>query len=285
MKSSNPKHIQSLIKSNRVKVKKRFGQNFLIDDNILNKIIETAKIDKDTFVIEIGPGLGSLTERLIPKAKHVLAYEIDNDLIPMLNSMFKEDNFSLINDDVLDRNIDEDIKAIDNEANEVVVIANLPYYITTPILMKCLETTKHISKMVVMMQFEVAKRITASTHTKDYNALSIAVQYRAKTELSFKVPKSVFIPAPNVDSAVVSLKFHNTYQDSVLSEPFFFSFVKGAFKQRRKTLLNNLHELLHIDKNTLSDILVTHKVHPQIRADKLTLETYITLANYFYQIQ
>lgn len=285
MKSSNPKHIQSLIKSNRVKVKKRFGQNFLIDDNILNKIVETANIDKDTFVIEIGPGLGSLTERLIAKAKHVLAYEIDNDLIPVLNTMFKEDNFSLINDDVLDRDIDEDIKSIDEHAKDVVVIANLPYYITTPILMKCLETTKYISKMVVMMQYEVAKRITASTHTKDYNALSIAVQYRANTSLAFKVPKSVFIPAPNVDSAVVSLEFHKTYQDTVLSEPFFFTFVKGAFKQRRKTLLNNLHELLNIDKNTLSDILETLNVHPQIRADKLPLKTYITLANYFYQIQ
>lgn len=285
MKSSNPKHIQALIKSNRVKVKKRFGQNFLIDDNILNKIVETAEIDQDTFVIEIGPGLGSLTERLIPKAKHVLAYEIDNDLIPVLNSMFKEDNFSLINDDVLDRDIDEDIRAIDSQVKEVVVIANLPYYITTPILMKCLETTKHINRMVVMMQYEVAKRITASTHTKDYNALSIAVQYRAETTLAFKVPKSVFIPAPNVDSAVVSLVFHNRYQDTVLSEPFFFTFVRGAFKQRRKTLLNNLYELLNIDKTILSEILETLNVHPQIRADKLSLETYITLANYFYQIQ
>jgi 16S rRNA (adenine1518-N6/adenine1519-N6)-dimethyltransferase len=285
MKSSNPKHIQALIKSNRVKVKKRFGQNFLIDDNILNKIVDTAEIDKETFVIEIGPGLGSLTERLIPKAKHVLTYEIDTDLIPVLKSMFKEDNFSLINDDVLNRNIDDDIEAIDAQAKEVVVIANLPYYITTPILMKCLETTKHINKMVVMMQYEVAKRITASTHTKDYNALSIAVQYRAKTSLAFKVPKSVFIPAPNVDSAVVSLLFHDTYQDKVLSEPFFFSFVKGAFKQRRKTLLNNLHDLLHIDKNTLSETLEKLNVNPQIRADKLPLETYITMANYFYQIQ
>lgn len=285
MKSSNPKHIHSMIKSNRVKVKKRFGQNFLIDDNILKKIVETAEIDKDTFVVEIGPGLGSLTERLILKAKHVLAYEIDTDLIPVLNSMFNENNFSLINADVLDRDIDADIKAIDAQVKDVVVIANLPYYITTPILMKCLETTKLISKMVVMMQYEVAKRITASTHTKDYNALSIAVQYRAETKLTFKVPKSVFIPAPNVDSAVVSLAFHNRYHDAVLSEPFFFAFVKAAFKQRRKTLLNNLYELLNIDKIRLSEILEILNVHPQVRADKLSLETYITLANYFYQIK
>ncbi len=283
MKSSNPKGITQVLKENNLRIKKKFGQNFLIDDNVLDKIIDAAQITKEDFVVEIGPGLGSLTERLLQQSKSVLAYEIDTDLTPILTKAFPEKHFHLIEADILKRDIDEDIEAIDPHVESVTVVANLPYYITTPILMKCLESSKKIKRIVVMMQYEVAKRITASTHTKDYNALSIAVQYRAKTTFAFKVPKSVFIPAPNVDSAVITLDYHTKYHDQVISEPYFFKFIKAAFAQRRKTLLNNLFAYLAIDKEEVIKVLNTLDVDPQCRAETVTLERFINMANTFYK--
>ncbi|MFH5882618.1 16S rRNA (adenine(1518)-N(6)/adenine(1519)-N(6))-dimethyltransferase RsmA, partial [Liberiplasma polymorphum] len=240
MRSSNPKSIHEILKSNAITIKKRYGQNFLIDDNILQNIVALGRITNETLVIEIGPGLGSLTQYLVNKAKHVIAYEIDNDLIPILKSTFTSEHFTLIHDDILKRNIDNDIATIKQSFDQIVVIANLPYYITTPILMKCLEESKRINRMVVMMQLEVARRLTANKNTKDYNALSVAVQYRAYTNFAFKVPKNVFIPAPNVESAVITLDFGAQKDHNVKNETFFFECVKAAFKQRRKTLLNNL---------------------------------------------
>lgn len=283
MRQSNPKNVTNILREHNLRIKKKFGQNFLIDDNVLDKIIDTSEITKDDFVIEIGPGLGSLTERLISSANKVLAYEIDTDLIPVLQAAFKDERFHLIEADILKRDIDKDIAAIDPKIDAVTVVANLPYYITTPILMKCLETSKKIKRVVVMMQYEVAKRITASTHTKDYNALSIAVQYRAKTHFAFKVPKNVFIPAPNVDSAIITLDFHDKYQGEVLSEAFFFSFIKAAFSQRRKTLVNNLYASLNIEKSDVLDVLEDLKINAQARAETISLEQFIKLSNHFYQ--
>lgn len=281
MKQSNPKTIQTLLKSNAIQIKKRFGQNFLIDDNVLNKIIDLAAINEEDLVIEIGPGLGSLTQYLVQKAKHVLAYEIDRDLINILKDTFKENAFTLIHDDVLNRDIDADIKALNISYKRVILVANLPYYITTPILMKCLEESKIIDTMVVMMQFEVAKRITALNNSKDYNALSIMVQYRAIANYGFKVPKNVFIPAPNVDSAVIRLDFTDHYINQVHDEPFFIQFVKACFKQRRKTLLNNLSHFFSEDKTKIIDHLGRCGINPQVRAEMLPLERFIELANYF----
>ncbi len=284
MKSSNPRHIQTLLKDSRINIKKKYGQNFLIDGNILEKIIQLSSLSANTFAIEIGPGLGSLTERLLPKVSTLLAYEIDQDLIAILNNAFDDQKFHLIHDDVLKRDIDNDIEKIDENAHDVVVIANLPYYITTPILMKCLEDSKRIKRMVVMMQLEVARRITAQKNTKDYNALSIAVQYRAQTAFGFKVPRNVFMPAPNVDSAVITLDFHQKYTHKVKNEPFFFQFIKACFRQRRKTLLNNLHTFLAVDKSRLTEALETLEISPQSRAESLDLETFIIMSNYFYEI-
>ncbi len=278
------KNIKDTLRENQISVKKRFGQNFLLDKNILSKIIDVSNIDEETLVVEIGPGLGSLTEGLIKKAKHVLAYEIDHQLIPVLQKAFKGENLTLIHDDILKRNIDQDIEALNLNYQAVVVVANLPYYITTPILMKCLEESKLIQKMVVMMQYEVAKRITALTETKDYNALSVGIQYRAKTKLAFKVPRSVFMPPPNVDSAVVTLDFYEEPPVAIDSENVFFQLVKSAFKQRRKTILNNLSVEYQIDKERLIKHLETCDIFPQRRAETLSLLEFATLANYFYKL-
>ena len=242
------RNIKEILKTNRIAIKKRYGQNFLLDHNILRKIADVANIDKNALVIEIGPGLGSLTDYLIQKAKHVLAYEIDKALVPILKEHFKEAPLTLIQDDILKRDIDSDITALNQTFDHVIVVANLPYYITTPILMKCLEESVKIKRMVVMMQYEVAQRITATRKTKDYNALSISIQYRAKTELAFKVSRTVFMPPPNVDSAVVTLDFYDQPPVKLNSEKHFYQLIKAAFKQRRKTILNNLSTAYDIDK-------------------------------------
>ena len=281
MKSSNPKSIHDILKNNAITIKKRYGQNFLIDDNILKNIVDLGHIDDQTLVIEIGPGLGSLTQYLVDKAGHVLAYEIDRDLVPILNNAFQSDRFTLIHDDILKRNIDQDIEKLNKSFDKTVVMANLPYYITTPILMKCLEESKRIHRMVVMMQLEVAQRITANKNTKDYNALSLLVQYRAHTHFAFKVPKSVFIPAPNVESGVITLDFGRKHQTQSDNEAFLFELIKAAFKQRRKTLLNNLSVFLNMSKEPLINQLQTLHIDPQARAESLTLNDFIHMANYF----
>ncbi len=281
MSRANPKTVQALLKAHRIGIKKKYGQNFLIDDNILTKIVDAAALEASDVVVEIGPGLGGLTEHLIKRSSRVIAYEIDKHLIPTLEQHFAGPTFHLIHDDVLKRDIDEDIKQYAGDANDVIVVANLPYYITTPILMRCLESSKRIKRMVVMMQHEVARRITAMPDTKDYNALSIAVQYRAKATYRFKVPKSVFLPAPNVDSAVVRLDFHDKTQLPEDEETFFFAFVRAAFKQRRKTLLNNLTEFLSHEKVEIADMLDTLGIDGTRRAETLSIEDFIRLAAHF----
>ncbi len=278
---ANPKTVQALLKEHGIGIKKKYGQNFLIDDNILTKIVDAAAITPDDVVVEIGPGLGGLTQHLLPRAKRLVAYEIDKHLIPTLESHFGGPSFHLIHDDVLKRDLDKDIERFAPGADDVIVVANLPYYITTPILMRCLESSKRIKRMVVMMQHEVAKRITATPGIKDYNSLSIAVQYRAKATYLFKVSKSVFIPAPAVDSAVVRLDFHDTHRARVEDEAFFFAFVRAAFKQRRKTLLNNLHEFLALDKADINAQLHAEGIEGSRRADTVTLNDFIRLAEVF----
>ena len=237
----NQRFINETLEKNKLDAKKKFGQNFLTDQNILTSIADASEVDSDTLVIEIGPGLGSLTEHLCQRAGFVLCYEIDNDLIPLLEDNLKECiNFIVINKDILTVDINEDIKKYQKNLNKVYVVANLPYYITTPIILGLLSQTNLITRYVLMMQLEVADRICGTPKTKDYNALSIAIGYRAKATKVVKVPRTVFIPSPNVDSAVVKLDLYDKPMYQALNEEHFFRFIRDAFKQRRKTLINNL---------------------------------------------
>jgi len=261
-------------------VKKKFGQNFLVDQNILQKIVAIPTMTKETLVLEIGPGLGSLTEHLLDKSKHVLAYEIDNDLVQILEENFEDENLSIINEDFLKRNIDEDIIALKMDYKNVVVVANLPYYITTPIILKIIEESRIIKELVVMTQLEVARRLTSNPSTKDYNSLSVAIQYKTIAEIAMKVPKNVFIPAPNVDSAIVKLTIKDEIEFKPLSEVHFYNLVRSAFKQRRKTLVNNLFVRYNEEKVILISYLEDLELNGQIRAENLSVSDFIRLSDY-----
>lgn len=260
--------------------KKKFGQNFLVDQNILKKIVDIPSITNETLVIEIGPGLGSLTEHLLDRSKHVLAYEIDNDLVEILVESFNNKNLTIINDDFLKKNIDEDIKNLGITYSNVVVVANLPYYITTPIILKIIEESSYIKELVVMTQLEVARRLTSKPSTKDYNSLSVAIQYKTIAEIAMKVPKNVFIPAPNVDSAIVRLLIKDQVECKPNSEEHFYNLVRSSFKQRRKTLVNNLHVRYLIDKPTLISYLEELSIDPKVRAENLSVNDFIDLSDY-----
>lgn len=262
-------------------IKKKFGQNFLTDQNVLRNIVQIANINSSTLVIEIGPGIGSLTELLLQEAGHVLAYEIDADLIPILNKQFDNQNVTLIHGDFLDRQIDEDIHSLAQEYSRTIVVANLPYYITTPIIMKLLEESKIVSELYVMMQYEVAKRFTSNPSTKDYNSLSVFIQFKTDSTIALKIPKSVFIPAPNVDSAVVKMLIKDQYERFPKDEHLFYRIVRKAFSMRRKTLVNNLMDELHKDKEDLKNSLIELGYSPSVRAESLTVDDFITLSDYF----
>jgi len=271
--------VKSTIRNNDFRIKKKFGQNFLTDENILRKISEVAVIDKKTLVVEIGPGLGSLTEFLLEKAGHLLAYEIDSDLIPILERTFSDNNFTLINDDILSRDIDQDIDGVNFDYDKVIIVANLPYYITTPILMKCIEDSKKINEMVVMMQLEVANRITSTPSKKDYNSLSIAIQYKTIAKLAFKVPRTVFVPAPNVDSAIVYLKTKENPTVVPVDEKYFYQIVRSSFVQRRKKLSNNLNSVFGYDKTRVEDLLEVLGHSRTVRAESLNVDDFIVLSD------
>ncbi len=261
-------------------VKKKFGQNFLVDQNILQKIVDVPTINEDTLVVEIGPGLGSLTEHLLEKSKHVLAYEIDNDLVKILTDNFNDDNLTIVCEDFLKRDVDLDIKSLNIKYGNVVVVANLPYYITTPIILKIIEESSIIKELVVMTQLEVARRLTSKLSTKDYNSLSVAIQYKTISEIAMKVPKNVFIPAPNVDSAIVKLTIKDEIDLKPLSEEHFYNLVRSSFKQRRKTLVNNLHVRYNQEKVNLISYLEDLELNGQIRAENLSVSDFVRLSDY-----
>lgn len=250
--------------------KKKFGQNFLIDGNILHKIVEAADIDSESTVIEIGPGLGSLTELLAQTAKKVTAYEIDTDMVRVLRDRLDYDNLEIVEGDILKQELDI--------SEPITVVANLPYYITTPILFKLLESDLKINKIVVMMQKEVAQRLEGSTNTKDYNSLSIAIQYRTNPKIAFPVSREVFIPKPNVDSSVIVLDVLDKPRVDVEDEEFFFKVVKSAFAQRRKTLVNNLNSTMGIPKDVLKEILVSLGIKETSRGESLGIEEFARLS-------
>ena len=221
--------------------KKSFGQNFLTDTNILQKIVDTAEIDKKVNVIEIGPGIGALTEFLAENAAEVMAFEIDDRLVPILADTLRDfDNVTVINQDILKVDLAQYIAEFKNPDLPIKVVANLPYYITTPILMNLIESGIPFSEFVVMMQKEVADRISAQPNTKAYGSLSIAVQYYMTAKVAFIVPRTVFVPSPNVDSAILKMVRREQPAVEVQDEKFFFKVSKASFVHRRKTLWNNL---------------------------------------------
>ena len=221
--------------------KKSFGQNFLTDTNILQKIVDTAEIDKNVNVIEIGPGIGALTEFLAENAAEVMAFEIDDRLVPSFADTLRDfDNVTVVNQDILKVDLAQYIAEFKNPDLPIKVVANLPYYITTPILMHLIESGIPFSEFVVMMQKEVADRISAQPNTKAYGSLSIAVQYYMTAKVAFIVPRTVFVPAPNVDSAILKMVRREQPAVEVQDEKFFFKVTKTSFVHRRKTLWNNL---------------------------------------------
>ncbi len=263
--------------------KKSFGQNFLTDTNILQKIVDTAEIDKNVNVIEIGPGIGALTEFLAENAAEVMAFEIDDRLIPILDDTLRDfDNVKVINEDILKSDLQSRIKEFANPDLPIKVVANLPYYITTPILMHLIESKIPFAEFVVMMQKEVADRISAEPNTKAYGSLSIAVQYYMTAKVAFVVPRTVFVPAPNVDSAILKMTRREQPIVQVKDEDFFFRVSKISFVHRRKTLWNNLTS--HFGKADeikakLEQALEIAEIKPSIRGEALSIAEFAKLAD------
>lgn len=274
-----------------IHTKKGFGQNFLTDLNVLKNIVSAAEITRDDNVIEIGPGIGALTEQLAQAAGEVLALEIDQDLIPVLAEVLAPyDNVTVLNQDVLQANLPELIKQqFTDPSRPIKVVANLPYYITSPILMNLLAAPVDWAAICVMMQKEVAQRLTAQPGTKQYGALTLAIEYQMTAEIAFNVSQRVFVPAPNVDSAIVVLKPRTT---PLPVQPFnkqkLFGFIRGCFAHRRKSLWNNLQATIGKQpavKEKMQAILTALAISPQTRPERLTLEQFIELANALHAAQ
>lgn len=263
--------------------KKSFGQNFLTDTNILQKIVDTAEIDKNVNVIEIGPGIGALTEFLAESAAEVMAFEIDERLVPILADTLRDfDNVTVVNQDILKVDLAQYIAEFKNPDLPIKVVANLPYYITTPILMHLIESGIPFSEFVVMMQREVADRISAQPNTKAYGSLSIAVQYYMTAKVAFIVPRTVFVPAPNVDSAILKMVRRDQPAVEVQDEKFFFKVSKASFVHRRKTLWNNLTSHFGKSEETkakLTAALEQAELSPSVRGEALTLADFARLAD------
>lgn len=283
---ATPIRTQQIMAKYDLKVKKSLGQNFLIDPNILRKIVGQAKLTKKSAAIEIGPGIGALTEHLAREAGKVLAFEIDQRLLPVLeDTLSPYDNISIVHADILKTDVQA---AIDSELagyDDIVVVANLPYYVTTPIILKLLLEKLPIRGMVVMLQKEVAERITAKPGTKAYGSLSIAIQYYTQAEMALTVPKSVFLPQPNVDSAVIRMTKREVPEVEVIDEDFFFSVTRGSFVQRRKTILNNLQVAMPLGKEKKELILKAleeAEIDPTRRGETLTIKEFGLLADKLY---
>ncbi len=276
-------NINRILKENELFAKKKFGQNFLVDQNILQRIVEVSEINSNVNVIEIGPGLGSLTEYLCQKANKVLCYEIDQDMIDLLEKNLEYDNYQILHKDILKANVNEDIATYFDD-KPVFLVANLPYYITTPIILKLLEETNRIKKYTMMMQYEVAMRITSKPNVKDYNALSILIAYKAMATKALDVPRTVFIPAPNVDSAVVVLDLYDKPRVIVKNEDFFLKLIKGAFAQRRKTLINNLMQM-NIPREKALSALEKMNLDKAIRSEALSIEEFARLSDILLEME
>lgn len=258
-----------------LRANKKLGQNFLINEEIINEIIDKAEVSKDDVVIEIGPGLGSLTKELINNAKKVIAIELDSNMVDILKTRFSlYDNFEVIYGDVLKIDLEELIKGYDS----VKVVANLPYYITTPIIMKLLEDRLAIKSITVMVQKEVGERICATSKDKEYGAITVSVWYYSYPEIIIDVSKENFLPAPEVDSCVIKLNMLDKPRVEVKDEKMFFKLVKGAFTQRRKTINNSL-TCTGKSKEDIKEILSKLNIDEKLRAENLSIEQYALIAN------
>ena len=279
-KLSNPQKTIEVLQKYNFSFQKKFGQNFLIDPHVLDKIIAAAEITKDDFVLEIGPGIGTLTQYLAEAAREVVAVEIDSTLIPILeDTLSAYDNVSVINEDVLK----VDLRKLAEERNggkPIKVVANLPYYITTPIIMSLFESHVPLKSLTVMVQKEVALRMQAGPGTKDYGALSLAVQYYASPYLAANVPPNCFMPRPNVGSAVIRLTRFGETPVQVKDEKLLFRLIRASFNQRRKTLQNGLVNSQELDftKEQVAAAIATLGVSPSVRGEALTLEQFAALA-------
>lgn len=280
-KLSNPQVTIETIKKYDFAFQKKFGQNFLIDEHVLNKIILAAGVTKEDVVLEIGPGFGTMTQYLAEAAKEVIAVEIDKTLIPILQDTLKDyDNVTLINEDILKVDI-ADLVNKKNSGKPIKVVANLPYYITTPIIMGLFESHVPLENITVMVQKEVASRMQAGPGTKDYGALSLAVQFYAKPYIVANVPPNCFIPRPNVGSAVIRLTKWDRPPVKVNHETFMFSLVRASFNQRRKTLQNSLiNGGIPVTKERIVSALKKMDLSPTIRGEALTLEQFAQLSDY-----
>lgn len=270
---------KEVVQKHNFKFSKSLGQNFLIDSNIIDKILDGARVTEGDNIIEVGPGIGTLTREMGKVAEKVVAIEIDKNLIPILKDTLSDlENIEVINQDILKVDIQELIKDKLN-GGPVKLVANLPYYITTPIVMKFLEEDIPVTDIVVMVQKEVADRMNSVPSTKDYGALSIAVQYYCETEIVAKAPRHMFIPQPNVDSTVIGLHVRAEKKYDVHNEEIFFKTVKASFGQRRKTLLNSLGGLGFLNKDEIREILKEANIDEKRRGETLSIEEFAVLSN------
>ncbi len=283
---ASPRRTKEILNKYHFSFKKSLGQNFIIDANILKRIIEIADIDERSGVIEIGPGIGSLTEQLALVANKVVAFEIDQRLLPILDdTLAKYDNIEIVHEDILKVDLDTAIQKYFDSHLHIHVVANLPYYITTPILMKILQQKSPIKSITVMLQKEVAERMAAPPNTKQYGSLSIAVQYYTEAKILMDVPKTVFIPQPNVVSSVLKLEKRDCPVVDVKNEDLFFDIVQASFAHRRKTIRNNLVSYFKktYEKELIENILTDAQIDGNRRGESLTIDEFARLANEFYR--
>ena len=280
-KLSNPQKTIEIIRKYEFAFQKKFGQNFLIDAHVLNKIIASAEITKDDCVLEIGPGIGTMTQYLAEAAGRVVAVEIDRNLIPILEETLSDyDNVTVINEDVLKVDINE-LAVHYNGGKPIKVVANMPYYITTPIIMGLFESHVPVKSITVMVQKEVAQRMQAGPGTKDYGALSLAVQFYAEPYIVANVPPNCFMPRPGVGSAVIRLTLHENPPVTVKNEKLLFQIIRASFNQRRKTLQNGLNNSpeIHASKEQIQAAIGQLGVSPSVRGEALTLGQFAVLAD------
>ena len=277
----NPKNTIEILNKYKFVFQKKFGQNFLIDEHVLSKIIRSAEITEDDFVVEIGPGIGTLTQYLAASAREVAAIEIDDALIPILeDTLSAYDNVTVIHEDVLKVDLCK-LAEEKNGGEPIKVVANLPYYITTPIIMGLFENHVPVESITIMVQKEVADRMKTGPGSKDYGALSLAVQYYAKPELVANVPPNCFMPRPRVGSAVIRLTRHTEVPVEAEDEKLMFQMIRASFNQRRKTLVNGLGNApeLHIPKEMTTEVLDEMGLSASVRGEALTLEQFAELSN------
>lgn len=277
----NPQNTIEVLQKYRFNFQKKFGQNFLIDTHVLDKIIDASGVAEDDFVLEIGPGIGTMTQYLCERAREVVAVEIDKNLIPILSDTLKNySNVTVINEDILKLDICK-LAEEKNQGKPIKVVANLPYYITTPIIMGLFESHVPIDSITIMVQKEVAERMQEKPGSKEYGALSLAVQYYAKPEIVANVPPNCFMPRPNVGSAVIRLTRHEKPPVEVEDEKLMFRIIRASFNQRRKTLANGLNNSpeIHLPKEVIQESIVSLGVPENIRGEALSLEQFAELSN------